>query len=118
MSVSDDRTQLLADELIIPARGAFDTRRMAMGEPGLPLQFTWRDRQYSVASVLRRWKETGDCTSGSGEQYVRKHWFRVRTVTGEVMDIYFQRQARSRSRAKQRWWLHAVSTSIRCRERE
>ncbi len=118
MIASDHSRELSPHERIIPVRGAFDTCRMAIGEPGVPLRFTWRDREYSVGSVLRRWKETGDCTSGSGEQYVRKHWFRIRATTGEVMDMYFERQARSRSRAKQRWWLHAVKASRRSGGRE
>ncbi|MCD6416275.1 MAG: cytoplasmic protein [Planctomycetes bacterium] len=116
--LDDGSDELSVDERITPVSGAFDTRRMAIGEPGLPLRFAWRGREYSVSSLLRRWKETGDCASGSSEQYVRKHWFRVRATTGEVMDIYFERQARSRSQAKQRWWLHAVNTSLRSSESE
>jgi len=96
-------------ELIQPVRGAVDTRGMAQGEPGIPMRFVWREREYEVAEVVERWKETSRCSSGSDERYVRKHWFRIRTTTGEEMRIYFERQARSRRERKARWWLYTVS---------
>ena len=33
--------------------------------------------------------------SGSREQYLRKHWFKIRTKDHQVMTLYFDRQARS-----------------------
>ena len=81
---------------------------MLRGEPGLPGRFVWREREYAVAGVLEKWKETGPCRNGSGERYLRKHWFRIRTATGEEMKIYFDRRPRSRRGAKARWWLYTV----------
>ena len=95
-------------ERIEPAREALDTRRMAVGEPGLPTRFTWRGREYEVERLLEKWKTTGPCSHGSDEQYVRKHWFRVRTTSGEEMKVYFERQARSGRERKARWWLYTV----------
>lgn len=80
---------------------------MSAGEPGLPTRFAWRGTQYEVAQILDRWKTTGPCHHGSGEQYVRRHWFRVVTTDGTQMEIYFDRQPRSRQK-KQRWWLAAI----------
>ncbi len=97
-------------ERIVPAAGSADARGMSRGEPGVPATFTWRDREYAVAAVLERWKTTGPCTSGANEQYVRKHWFRVRTASGEEMTIYFERQARSGRERKARWWLYAIES--------
>jgi phosphoribosylglycinamide formyltransferase-1 len=94
-------------EQIEPLGGSFDTGRMAMGEPGLPQHFRWRGREYEVASVLERWKTSGDCRSGSPERYVRKHWFCIRTTNGDEMRIYFDRQARSGTKAD-RWWLATI----------
>ena len=96
-------------EAIAPVAQTMDTRRMARGEPGLPRKFLWRDREYEVAKVLDQWKETSGCRSGSDEQYVRRHWYRVRTTDGAEMKIYFERQARSGRERKTRWWLHTVS---------
>ncbi len=99
--------QLIA-EAITPVPGTMDTGGMARGEPGLPMRFTWRGKEYAVAEVLRRWKETGPCHHGSGERYVRKHWFELRTGDGCVMKLYFERQPRSAREKHKRWWLHTV----------
>ena len=101
----------LISEPIRPMPGTMDARAMARGEPGLPRRFIWRGREREVAEVLETWKETGRCTSGSDEQYVRKHWYRVRTADGAEMKIYFERQARSQRERTRRWWLHSMSGS-------
>lgn len=93
-------------EVIESEGSTFDTARMAMGEPGLPMRFIWRGNPIRVVRVLRSWRETGPCRHGSGERYVRKHWYEVLTDSGSTMTIYFERQARSRSQRKKRWWLH------------
>jgi len=98
-------------EAVTPVAGTFETAAMTRGEPALPARFSWRGQQYSTAEVLEVWKETGPCRSGGGEQYLRKHWYRIRTGDGLVMTIYFERQPRSKSRNKTRWWLYAVERS-------
>ena len=95
-------------ERIEPVAGTFDAARMAAAEPGLPWEFRWRRRSIRVASVLRTWRDTGPCRHGSGERYVRKHWFEVLTRDGAVMRIYCDRQARG-GRPGDRWWLFSVS---------
>ncbi len=40
-------------EQIVPAAGTFDPAAMAMGAPGLPARFRWRDTEYTVAEVKR-----------------------------------------------------------------
>ncbi len=94
-------------EAIIPVTSGSDTARMAAGGPGLPREFRWRDRTIEVAAVLGEWRETGPCHHGSGERYVRKHWFEIQTTSREVMQIYFERQARG-GRRSPRWWLFSV----------
>lgn len=95
-------------EAIEPVPGTSDTAAMVRGEPGLPGRFTWRDREYEVASVRQVWKESGPCRNGSAEQYLRKHWFRIETTEGQTMTLYFERQARSRRQSKTRWWLYTI----------
>jgi phosphoribosylglycinamide formyltransferase-1 len=92
-----------------PVAGTFDAAGMSVGGPGLPGQFHWGPQTFQVARVLKTWRETGPCHHGSGERYVRKHWFQVLTETGAVMTIYFERQARSRSRS--RWWLYTIDVA-------
>ena len=95
-------------EAITPVEGSFDTASMATGEPGLPQRFRWRGTEYEVATVLERRKTTGPCQHGSGEQYVRKHWLRIETTDGMEMELYFDRQSRTKD-AKQRWWLATIT---------
>ncbi len=97
------------DEPISPVPGTFDVRGMSRGAPGLPQRFRWRGAEYAVAAVLETWKTTGPCDSGSDEQYVRKHWFRIRTTDGAEMRLYFEHHARSARQAHVRWWLYTVS---------
>ena len=96
-------------EPIVPVGGTFDTAAMARAEPGLPGRFTWRDTEYAVADVLETWKESGPCKTHGSEMYLRKHWFRIKCDGGLEMTIYFQRQPRSRSQRKQRWWLYTIN---------
>jgi len=97
-------------EPIEPVAGTFDTAAMTRGEPGLPERFKWRDEEYAIADVLEAWKETGPCRSGGSEKYLRKHWYKIRTDSGLEMTLYFERQARSKTRNKTRWWLYTINT--------
>ena len=95
-------------ERISPVTDSFDTTAMTIGEPGVPMRFLWRKKEHRVARVVEKWKTTGDCRHGSGEQYVRRHWFRIRTEGGQEMVLYFDRQSRSR-KPTERWWLATMS---------
>lgn len=84
---------------------------MAMGEPGLPRGFRWRDRELLVAEILESGKQHGNCRNGSGERYLRKHVYRLRTTDGMVIRVYFQRSAHGRvARATPRWWLQSIES--------
>jgi hypothetical protein len=98
-------------EPLVPLDASFDTGLMAQGEPGLPHQFRWRKKEWQVAQILESWKEHGDCAHGSGERYVRKHVYRVRTTEGPVLRLYFQRSfGRGKFRTASRWWVHSIET--------
>jgi hypothetical protein len=92
---------------IQPVAETLDAARMSAGEPGLPRQFRWGSQTIEIVQVLKTWRETGPCRHGSGEQYVRKHWFEVLTDSGDTMKIYFERQPRSKKN-KRRWWLFTI----------
>jgi phosphoribosylglycinamide formyltransferase-1 len=94
-------------EAIDPVVETIDTTHMVPGAPGLPQQFRWRRQTINVVNVLKAWHDTGPCRNGSGEKYVRKHWFEVETESNAKMKIYFQRQAR-RGKGKSRWWLFSI----------
>ncbi|UCG29231.1 MAG: cytoplasmic protein [candidate division WOR-3 bacterium] len=96
-------------EAIKPAKGTFDTKAMSRGAPGLPSRFVWRKSEYGIAAVVRSWKETSLCKSGSKEKYVRKHWYEIKTTNGLIMKIYFERKSLPKGQARKRWWLYSVS---------
>ncbi len=79
---------------------------MARGEPGLPQQFTWRGRTYTISDVLKAWK----CSQPEGhkpgnDRYLRRHYWQVRTETGDTMTLYCLRSAR---RGQHRWFLYTL----------
>ena len=108
MSEESGSRESFVGEPVTPKPGTFDTAMMATGIPGLPHQFTWRGTEYAVVAVMKTWKTLGPCTSGADEMYVRRHWYKVKTTTGEVMTLYCDRQPpRGRSRTKGRWVLYS-----------
>ena len=95
--------ETFVSEAVVPEAGSFDAAAMARGEPGMPRAFTWRGVRYEVAQVLSTWKSS---TPDRGEMYLRRHWFEVRTATGERMTLYCERQTKNRAKPKARWWLY------------
>ncbi len=92
-------------EEIKPMPGEFDFPRAAPGEPAIPRRFRWRGAILEVADVKGQWKDTAPCTHGSGERYVRRHWYDIVTSDGRAMRLYFERKVRSPREAKRRWWI-------------
>jgi hypothetical protein len=106
MAARDPRESFVS-EPIEPRPGSFEAAAMARGEPGLPGAFTWRGAEYVVALVVESWRSHGRSPGGT-EMYLRKHWYRVATTTGEIMTLYFDRQPRrGRAPAKGRWTLYS-----------
>jgi len=95
-------------EEIRPVTGAPSAGRFVPGEPVLPGRFTWRGAEHEIVDVIETHHELGPCRSGSDEQYVRKHWYRVRTNTGREMRIYFERSPRA---GRRQWRVFTVSES-------
>jgi len=91
-------------EKIQAVTNTMDTRRMAVGEPGLPKIFNWRGKPLEVKRVVRQWKEAGDCTHGSGEKYTRKFWYELKTPEGATATVYFLKPAK-RNLKDAGWWL-------------
>ena len=98
----------LISEPLEPRPGSFDASVMARGEPGLPGGFTSRNQKMVLTEVLDHWKESGPCQHGSGERYVRKHWYKIRTDDHQIATIYFDRQSRSARQKMWRWWLYTL----------
>lgn len=109
-SVTSNTPPRLISEALTPLAGGFDTAAMAQGEPGLPAGFHWRDAELLVQDVLQSWKETGDCSHGSKEQYVRRHYWKLRLEDGRICTVYFERQPRKTGTAAKspRWFLYTM----------
>lgn len=96
-------------EAITPVPGTLGAGGMAHGEPALPGRFVWRGREYQVAALLNSWKGyRAEGHAAGGEMYLRKHWYRIATSSGEEMTIYCDRAPRNPRRPKQRWWLYTL----------
>jgi hypothetical protein len=106
--MEDKTRQRFISEAMTPVAGSGDTAMMARGEPGLPQRFSWRGTEYSVLDVIRTWKTTSRCTSGADEQYVRRHWYTIRTEPPTTMTVYCDRQPKDRKRPKSRWFVFTV----------
>ncbi|MFW6146248.1 MAG: DUF6504 family protein [Planctomycetota bacterium] len=96
-------------EPLTPVPGTGDAVAMAAGAPGLPARFAWRGTDYHVHGVVKTWKTTGGCRHGSGEVYLRRHWYTVVTDPPAEMTLYCDRQARDRRHPKARWWVYTVT---------
>jgi len=106
-SLSDDANpdEKLISEPVTPVSGSFNAAAMAQGEPGVPMIFSWRGNEYHIEAILDSWKNLRACRNGSREQYVNKHFFKVRTESGEVMTLY---RARTGSK-KDVWTLYTIT---------
>ena len=98
-------------EQLKPDGSTFNAFALIGGAPAMPKRFRWRERDFEVAEVLEQWKELGPAREGGSSQYLRKHWFRIRTTTNDEMKIYFERTARSTRQRKTRWWLYSMTSA-------
>jgi hypothetical protein len=102
------------DEPLTPAPMTADVAMMARGEPGVPGRFVWRGREYRLVGVVEKWRTHGPCRHGSGEIYLRRHWYRIEACAQDepsrprIMTIYCDRQPKDRRHPKSRWWIFTI----------
>jgi hypothetical protein len=93
-------------------------------KPGPPDGFTWEGRTYRVVEVLKEWhdyrqrgktasfyrKERGSFRAKAAERRgtwgVGRDYYRVRTDTGEVFELYYDRAPQGSGRGKGGWFLY------------
>jgi hypothetical protein len=100
-------------EPIVPDAGRFDTSSMSAGRPGLPEGFTWRGRHYAIREILDEWKVSEAEHHRSGERYYRKHFWRVRVDSGEMMTLYAVRHVKTGESPRKRWWMYTIDSHAR-----
>lgn len=108
---SQSPVEQFVSECITPDAGTFDAAAMSRGEPGLPRGFTWRGRHFQIVELLSSWRHFESWNHGSGDRYYRKHYYRVRTDSGEVMLLYGLRHTKPGQSKRKRWWLYAVESA-------
>jgi len=87
----------------------FDREPLVEKKPGVPSAFTWRGQEYEIVELVKEWhdygprgkskaiyeKERGSYWVKSAEKRgswgVGRDYYRVRTQTGEVFDLYYDR---------------------------
>ena len=92
--------------------------------PGAPDSFVWEGRTYRVVAVLREWhdyhlrgkslsfytKEQGSFRAKKAQRRgtwgVGRDYFRVRTDTGDVFDLYYDRDPHGPGGRKGSWFLY------------
>ena len=104
-------SEQFVSEPIQPVAASYDTSRMAIGEPGVPGEFMWCGKTWQVKKVVRSWRKMGPCTHGSGELYVRRHYYEVETESGEIIKLYFDRNPIKGKSKTPRWWLFSITTN-------
>ncbi len=97
-------------EPITPDTAQFDTPAMARGEPGLPVGFNWRGKNYLIVRKLDQWKHSApEGGRAGGELYLRRHYYKLRMSDDSVWTVYFIRQAPRSGSSRQRWFLYMIS---------
>ncbi len=89
-------------------------------KPGPPDGFTWREQFYQVVEVLKEWHDYrrrgrmarnmqpqhAEVVSHRGSWGVGLDYYRVRTDTGRIFDIYYDRAPKDADRRKGQWFLN------------
>jgi Family of unknown function (DUF6504) len=71
-------------------------------EPPVPRAFLWDGQTLSITAVLRTWRST---KSDRGDVYLKRHWFELRTASGQRVEVYYDRDFR---RGASPWWLYTI----------
>lgn len=91
--------------LVEPIQALFDRPPVLKKRPGCPDGFIWREREYRVIEKLGEWQDYqrrgrmarnmaprhAATAARRGSWGVGKFYFRVRTDTGQIFDIYYDR---------------------------
>jgi hypothetical protein len=86
---------------ILPTAEGFLTASSG-GDPPVPRAFLWDGRTLAIAAVLRSWRST---KTDRGDVYLKRHWFELRTSSGQTIEVYYDREAR---RGTPQWWLYVI----------
>ncbi len=97
----------------------FEERQLPKKKPGCPSAFTWRGAGFAVVERLSEWHdyerrgrmahnmrpEHASRAEQGGSWGVGRHYHRVRTDSGRVFELYYDRAPRSAVDRKGSWYL-------------
>ena len=103
----------------------FDQAPMLEKKPGCPDRFLWHGQTYSVRELLSEWHdyrrrgkmavnmrpEHAAAAQRRGSWGVGRDYYRVRTDTGQVFDIYYDRAPKGINQRKGTWVLYREMSS-------
>lgn len=89
-------------------------------KPGCPAGFTWRGETHTVEELLSEWQDFGrrgrmsrnmqpqhaSRASRRGSWGVGHFYFRIRTASGNIFDIFYDRAPKSADHRKGEWVLY------------
>jgi hypothetical protein len=104
----------------------FDQPPLMEKTPPCPNGFRWRGRTYRVLEMLAEWSDFtrrgkmarnmrpahAAAASTRGSWGVGRFFFRVRTDSGQVFDLYYDRAPRDAGRGKGEWVLYREMESF------
>ncbi len=103
-----------------PIQVHFDRPPTLEKKPGCPDAFTWRGEVYQIVEKLSEWHDYtrrgrmarnmqpqhAEVASHRGSWGVGLDYYRVRTDTGRIFDIYYDRAPKDADRRKGQWFLN------------
>jgi len=103
-----------------PIEPIFDTPPAREKSPDCPIGFVWDDKTYRVVEMLSSWSDFARrgkmarnmrpahavVASSRGSLNVGRFYFRVRTDTDQVFDIYYDRAMKNIDERKGQWFIY------------
>ena len=104
----------------------FDASPALEKTPPCPDAFTWQGMDYRVTAMLAEWSDFtrrgkmarnmrpshAAVAAGRGSWGVGRFFFRVRTDSGRVFDLYYDRAPQDANRRKGQWFLYREMESF------
>lgn len=102
-----------------PVEAHFNRAPLLEKKPGCPDGFTWRGQSYRIVELLSEWHdyrrrgrmarnmrpEHAAVAANRGSWGVGQDYYRVRTDSGQVFDLYYDRAPQDASHRKGGWFL-------------
>jgi len=112
--------------IAIQIEAQFDVPPSLEKKPGCPDRFVWKNEIYQVTEKIGEWQdysrrgsmahnmraEHAATAEVRGSWGVGRHYFRVRTLAGQIFDLYYDRAPKNADNRKGAWFLYREMTEI------